>query len=480
MSITEDSRPRPAPLAISQDSAARTRLSLETFNPAIGAAATQYGLFQQSPGGYSTPTSTTFSNGPTSPRFSSDMSSPTSTISRSSFYNGSRTPSRRLSVPSGSGAYPPSSHGPTYPPSYYSPMSNTNTIMASPNPSLSSNARRDSDADLDWRRRTWHPGTQSNFIPRPATSGLSYHQTPDDAAPAMSSQPAASQVTRLPGIESFDHAPPPPVAAPRHPMSPPQLDHTGRPLSYPSADAASTQDDRRPSSGWETGLHQNLTRLDIGGSTTPRAPWHGHSRSLSSARPLTAPHSGYAQQYGHPMAQPPLQAPADFRSGYIEPMTGKRDRADKRQAWYGGPVAPPQGSQPIMIAQRTSPDSNSSDGVPTPSTSHGREMYPAIRHANGMIEMQPPGSAMSDEHQQMMQAHYNQSKPEPVRADSGYNAYAPAFGQMPPAYLMQSGHDIQAHQGYSQTSSHPGNDMGRLEALVAVATRETRAVEHRS
>lgn len=491
LAMFDDPRPRPAPLAISQqDGAARARMSLETFNPAIGNAGTQYGAFQQQQpqSGYSTPTSSTFSAGASSPQFSSGMPSPSSTLSRSSFYNGSRAP-RRLSVPGGSTLYQPSGAGSGYPP-YFSPMSsasafsNNNSIVASPTSSVFSHGRRDSDAELEWRRRTWHSGTNSNFAPRPATSGLSYHQTPDDAAPAMSSQPAATQITRLPGIESFDHAPPPAAPA-RRITSPSQGEQQGRPLSYTSTGdgyATGPSDDRRPSLAWEAGLQQNLTKLDIGNTPGQRGSWGEHSRSYSNVRPTTAPHSGQPQHHGHFVAPQPLQPAAEIRQGMAEhSISDGGDRATKRQAWYGGPIAPTQGSQPIVIGHRTSPESSSSDGVPTPSTSHGREIHPAIRHANGMIEIQPPGSVLTEDQRLMMQAHYQQqNKPEPVRADSGFHSYTPAYGQMAPEYAMHSGHDVQMHHGYSPAASRPSYDMGRLEALVAVATSENRAVERRS
>ena len=177
-----------------------------------------------------------------------------------------------------------------------------------------------------------------------------------------------------------------------------------------------------------------------------------------------------------------LQPPAEIRLGQDEAPMGERERSNKRQAWYGGPIAAsvPQGSQPIMIAHRTSPESSSSDGVPTPSTSHGREMHPAIRHANGLVEMQPPGSVLTEEQQRMMQAHYNNSKPEPIRADSGFHSYVNAHGQITPTYTLHSGHDMHMNHGFMQAPPRPNNDMGRLEALVAVATSENRAVEHGS
>lgn len=483
--MQDEPRPRPAPLAIIQDDSSSTRSSLE-FNPAVGAAGTQYGYYQQSPTGYSTPTSATFSTGASSPRFPSTMQSPPSSISRSSFYNGSRAPSsRRLSVPSGINPFQPQGHGSTYPPPYFSPLtssatptfSNTASGLGSPTGSVFSHGRRESDAELEWRRRTWHPGTHPSYAARPATSGLTYHQTPDDAAPALASQPAASQITRLPGIESFDHAPPPPVPPPRNIASPMQVDNPNR-SSYPGTTDAnpSRADEGKGQHAWEAGLHQNLTKLDIT-STPPRDNhgWMEQVRPVANMRPTTAPNTGYVQHTGYGQGHPMLQPAAEIRHVGADMSNG--GRANKRQAWYGGPLAPPQGSQPIMIAHRTSPESSSSEGVPTPGTSHGAELQPAIMHANGLIELQPPGTILSEEQQQALHAHYN-PKPEPTRADSGFHSYAHMSAHGQPTYVMQTGHDIQMHAGYPQSASRPNTDMNRLEALVAVATSENRAVEH--
>lgn len=515
--VSDDGRSRPSSLALSQDGTARARLTLDTFNPAIGTAGTQYGYFHSPPSGYSTPTSATFSNAPSSPHYSSAMQSPPSSLHRSTHWNGARTPSRRLSAPFGASPYQSAGQPLTYPPPFSSPgqpsaastISTAGSTLGSPTGSVFSHGRRDSDADLEWRRRTWHPGTQSNYAPRPATSGLSYHQTPDDLAPAPSSQPAASQITRLPGIESFDHVPPPPsTVSSRNATSPHmQIEGNNRLAPYPQGNEGYA-----PMTGYhgsDAGLHQNLTKLEIGTGSLPKEganwPGPGHARTLSHMRPTTAPHTGFAHHYGPAIAAPPLQAAAEIRGDANEGVAGGR----KRQAWYGVQPSIPKGSQPITIAHRTSPESSSSDGVPTPSTSHGKDTHPVIRHANGNMDI-----GLSEEQQAMMRAHYH-GKPEPIRADSGFHSYPQAYGQYPhsvtnataqlplapppppqpsrphphphphPAqqatYVMQSGHDPQQMQhAYVQAPPRASNDMGRLEALVAVATSENRAVEHRS
>ena len=376
--VPEDVRRRPQPLAMANDPASRARLSLDTYgNGTVNPANQQYAYYNQSPTGYSTPTSTTFSTGNESPGFSSDMVSPVSTLSRSSHYNGARM-SRRLSVPSTQNPFQ-NSAGNTYPqPTYFGPMgavapgnfSQNSSVFASPTSSVFSHQRRDSEAELEYRRRTWHPGTYSNYAQRPATSGLSYHQTPDDSRPAMSEQPAASQVTRLPGIESFDHVPP---TTNRQQSSPMMMDASPRPPSS-----------HRPS---DAGLNQGLNRLDIAAANAPtEMQWQG-------APPQQMNVQGYPnQQYATVAPQQVIQHPASMPE---PPVTPKRN---KRQAWYGGPIAANTAAQSGNSAHRPSPeDSGSSDGVPTPGTAQGIEYHPVIVNHPGTTDAYPAGPVMTEE-----------------------------------------------------------------------------------
>lgn len=457
--LTDEARRRPPPLAMANDSPGRARLSVDTYNTLNGSPGQQYTYYNQSPSGYSTPTSTTFSTGAASPRFTSGMTSPASTLSRSSFYNGSRAPGRRLSVPSGASPYQPYASS-SYPPVLFSPIpsgtaatfSQNGSVFASPTSSTSAQARHDPESE-DWRRRTWHPGTHSNYANRPATSGLSYYQTPDEPRPAFSTQPAASQLTRLPGIESFDHGPP----AAAHQGNPMEVDPHRRAPSF---------------SGPAEKLQQNLTRLDI---TTANAPSDGQ---WQRTRPVSSGNPSYFSEQATSMQPPPQAASRD------EPVTPRRN---KRQAWYGGPVASDQAAQGQYNSnQRTSPeDSGSSDGVPTPSTSQAPEYHPVIVGVNGSaIEAQPPsvaGIADDQQHKVHFTPPVPAAKPEPSRADSAVvQSYVLAPGPPPQTYVLQAGQDPRFAAGCMQAPDRPNNDMGRLEALVAVATSENRAVEHRS
>ena len=446
-SVSEESRRRPQPLAMANDPSGRARLSLDTYNNNGAGTPLQppFTSYAQSPNGYSTPTSTVFSTGPESPRFQSGMASPSSTMSRSSFYNGAR---RRLSQPSNVLLQQSPMNNSYQPLVYFSPIpsgasatfSQNSSVFGSPTNSAFSIGRRDSEAELEYRRRTWHPGTYSSYSARPATSGLSYHQTPDDHRPALSSQPAASQVTRLPGIESFDHAPP---VNPRQQSSPMMIDTSPR-----------TPSSARPS---DAGLHQGLTRLDITAANAPlEAQWH-------AVQPHTMLPPGYAAQQQQ-QQQPTTVAPHQVHQHHVSmpepPITPRRN---KRQAWYGGPVNP---SGPA--SNRPSPeDSGSSDGVPTPGTSQGTEFHPVIVNPNGPADTYPHGHGSAEE-QKVNQSH--SGKPEPSRADSGYQPH-PRPSQ---TYALHTGRDPRFAMNYTQ---QPSNDMDRLEALVAVATSEGRAVE---
>ncbi|KAF2152644.1 hypothetical protein K461DRAFT_268555 [Myriangium duriaei CBS 260.36] len=450
--MPEEARRRPPPLAMAQENTPR-RVMAETYAMPGGTPPTQYAYYSQpSPSGYSSPTSATFSTGGNSPRF--PIQSPT-IAPRAGYFQQPPPNTRRLSVPSVASpyqAYPPSyQNAPPHAGPYHSSTVSTSSI-ASPRASHYSHSRRESDAELEWRRRTWHPGTYAAHVQRPATSGLSYQQTPDDARPTTAGQPAATQITRLPGIESFDHAP---AAASTHrPSSPMRIDDSNRPPVYlgPSDTGAPGPDSRRSNSVWEASLHQNLNRLDITNNTSPR-------QSTNFSRPALP-------AFSFPQAPLPVE-PASHNQAAAPGGSDATLTPNRRQGWYGGPL---NRSQPISIADRASPvESASSDGVPTPSTSHGKEAHPAIVHAGGMVEVRPPGMIMNEEQQMSMHPHET-SKPGPARADSGSHLYthARAASQGHP-YLMQGGYD---HRSYPPPSSQPTGGMGRLEALVAVATSE--------
>ncbi|KAF2639910.1 hypothetical protein P280DRAFT_22255 [Massarina eburnea CBS 473.64] len=486
-----DVRRRPPPLAMASEGTARARLSLsivDSYNPPLmgspGPAIVDYSTQSN---GATTPTSATFSTATGSPsRFSSALQSPISSTSRPLSWSGAVPSGRRLSVPTSGNPFsgPPGQFVPSFitplPSATSSTFSGQGSVYASPTISNFPESRRESNAEADWRRRTWHPGTYAG--PRPATSGLGYYQNLDAPRPSFTSQPAASQ-TRLPGIESFDHAPPVPHL-PRRQPSPMQVDAPPtRPVTYhaPTDPPPSRRNEKRMSISWDTTLQKGLNSLEIASPNPPREQWTQYqSNPVQSVntRPTTAPHSGYLNQ--QPSGGPPqfIQTPPSdaARSSQDTPTTPKRN---KRQAWYNGPLThqahsqpqpqPPVQAQPGHI-QRTSPeDSSSSEGVPTPSSNSSMpEYHPAIVHSNGYVETHPPGAPIDE--QKPFPRGSIMDRPHPIHGQyqqyqaQGFPSYRPqpgprAFGQP-------------LHQG-------PSNDMTRLDALVAVATGERQAVGDR-
>ncbi|KAI9658679.1 MAG: hypothetical protein M1821_002239 [Bathelium mastoideum] len=472
ISTSDASRRRPPPLAMANDGAQRARLSLDTFNTNNSSPSSGYQAY--SPTGYSTPTSATFSTGAGSPRFSSGLQSPIAIVPRNIAFGGSRTPGRRLSVPSGGNPFQSPHNGQAYPQPYFSPLpssnasnfSGQNSVFGSPTNSNFPESRRESVAEAEWRRRTWHPGTYTGLVSRPATSGLSYYQTPDAPRPAFSQQPAASQVTRLPGIESFDYAPPP-----RRQPSPMQLDGASQPQqpqSIAGAEARPIMHSR------DNSLQRDLNNLGIASGTPPESQqWaqrmaNPAERSSTSFQTTTISNIPPfpTQQLQQPLQPPPKPAQAESNIIADPPVT---PRKAKRHGWYHGPTAfsdlQQQQQQQHHLQQqhqrhhRRSPeDSSSSEGVPTPGTNAVAEFTPAIMHANGVVE--PIAVGIEGE---------------------GHKSYHPP----PTQYTLAAGHDPHFPQATAgahppQPVSHPGADMGRLEALVAVATSEERVGHPRS
>lgn len=391
----DDGRRRPPPLMMAGDSNSRARLSIDT-QPTTPPG--NRGHSREPSGDISTPTSSTFSNGPNSPAFGSAYGSPISAASRTASMWGGRTQTpthgRRLSVPSAGHPFN-SPHGNTYPPPYLSPLapsnaSTTSSIYGSPTSSNYSFPRGDPAlmAEAEWRRRTWHPSTYSSY-PRPATSGLSYYQTPDAPRPAFAPQATAamSQQQRLPGIETFDH--PTAGASPNRGSSPMQVDASSRAPMYPGpVQSSSGPNDRRGHASWDMSLHRNLTKLDLANGTPPKENGIWAQQAIIEDPEHTRP-----QHQSFPAAQPPQvvihqdTAPPNVETSFLQPATPNRN---KRMGWYAGPPTTIQ--HPSLLQRRSPEDSSSSEGVPTPSFSVA-EYHPSIVHSNGYIESHPPGAA---------------------------------------------------------------------------------------
>lgn len=398
-SNTPEPHRRPPPLIMANDGSGRPKLGVEP--PSTPPA--QYRGFSSSnsPGGFSTPTSATYSGAPGSPNYGSTMDSPISTSSRGLGFFGNRTPNRRLSVPSQTNPFQ-SPQGSIYPSPYPNTAgpsamvySNQSSGYGSPTSATFSGGsytgmRTDqgiSPGD-DWRRRTWHPSTYTaagfNYS-RPATSGLLYSQTPDAPQPAFAQHAtaAAGQAPRLPGIESFDHVQHRPSTPPRRYPSPTRIDPALQQApvfatpNAPFRNHSHASGHHRARSSLDMSLNNNLTKLDIHGNENKEASTWGQQtiteiqNAASRQRaPGTLPS---ANQTTPPISIPQQDAQPGLDTLSAYPSTPPKN---KRHGWYSGPAT----------AMRTSPeDSSSSEGIPTPGTS-AAEIHPAIMHSNGYIE----------------------------------------------------------------------------------------------
>jgi C2H2 transcription facotor len=400
---TAETRRRPPPLLMATEGSARPQLTLE--RPCTPPSHYQ-GYSANSPGGMTTPASATYSANPGSPGYGF-MESPVSGTSRMAGYYGSRTPGRRLSVPSSAHTFQ-SPHGHTQPYNYMSPLpssssnySNNTSTFASPTSSQFSYSRMEpgiSPAEAELRRRTWHPSSYAaagfNYS-RPATSGLSFSQTPDTMQPALTPHAtgAAAQAPRLPGIESFDQVRHRPSTPPRRQPSPMQID---TPTQAPSFVNQTTfyrppppvSDHRRGHFSWD-GSHQGpFARPDLQTNLSRDAASWGQQTlneiNNAASRPITQKVVATPYRPGGAVVQNEAPRQANVEPSQPQPTTPQRK---KRLGWYNGPpnTAAPRGS----IARTSPEDSSSSDGVPTPGTM-AAEVHPAIVHSNGYIERHHP------------------------------------------------------------------------------------------
>jgi len=378
-------------------------------------------------------------------------------------------------VPSGANPFQ-SPHG--YGPSPLTPMNGTNpgfmspTSLASPTTSTAGStwSRRDSvssAAEGDWRRRTWHPETHSNF-----TSRLMNVATPSQA---YYSQAPPAQTTRLPGIASFDPVPHRPTTPPQRRPSPMMVDTPSRPPlvhTYPRDYDPREIDERRH---WD--IHSGLARLDVAQTHSDAGTWASEANRAVQAQaeqtraapaPVAPPAPHVSQpaptvRFDHPPQQaytptphepiytqpPPAHLPVRQHHLSAPPLT---PRENKRQAWYYGPLVHDSRRAGQVQNQRTSPeDSSSSEGVPgTPGSAQTELTYqPGIVHSSGWVEPQHPPR------QDIAAEAYVTGNVASEQQTYGYNG---------------------APRGIADPRRQEKPDgMMRLEALVAVATSENKA-----
>ncbi|KAM7190430.1 Biofilm and cell wall regulator 1 [Naviculisporaceae sp. PSN 640] len=405
-----EARRRPPPLVMADP---RSRLSLESYRP-IDPSAPYYR--PPSPSDFSTPTSATFSTGQNSPRWGSGVASPSSSHSRShSMYAGSRTPGRRLSVPSGGNPFQSphgaSVRGPLFGPaglnsSNSGAFSPSQGSLMSPTSSTSTWSRRDSmssAADEAWRRRTWHPDTRDYN----GASRLNQVITPSQFPPARVALPVANQAgqpqqtLRLPGIESFDPIPRP-MTPPRRNPSPMMID-SEPPRGVQGSELG--EDRRNVAAHWDMNLHRGLTRLDI--NTPPKDSAGAWAHEVNQAVLAQADQARAAP------LQPSVrfdtevktgQPPTSMQPSTNAPMTGSRHhytmsapsistpRESRRHGWYQGPVTVhPAGEtihegRPPHVDRIIHPNVSSFQGFPNRDRERDRE-HPPVSH-------QQPGPGM--------------------------------------------------------------------------------------
>lgn len=231
----------------------------------------------------------------------------------------------------------------------------------------------------DWRRRTWHPSTYTNFnvnYNRPATSGLSFSQTADTAQqsyPSPVTAPAA-QGLRLPGIETFDHVRHRPSTPPRRNVMAASTNPAGPPL----LSAVENDGPRRGHASWDGSKPSQYPEIDDSG----RPATHWGQQTLEQIDQVRD--NQQKRQLG--LAPAPVMGPPSYNGALQHPQQIATEalnlQASNKRVKRAGVYT---GSQQV---QRTSPeDSSSSDGIPTPGTSTA-EINPAIMNSNGFIEPQ--------------------------------------------------------------------------------------------
>jgi hypothetical protein len=357
-SARDDLRRRPPPLVMADS---RPRMNSELYN---GPSDGSYSYRPVSPPTeFSTPTSATFSTGQNSPRWgSSAIASPMTSHSRShSMYAGSRTPGRRLSVPSSGNPFQ-SPHGPNSgrplfghavtnsSASGYSPAG---SILASPTSSVFSRRDSISNGDEAWRRRTWHPDS-SNFIGANASSRLSNVITPSQvqspvggAVPIANPSTQSNMSVRLPGIESFDPIPHRPATPPRRNPSPMMIDSESAHHQAMLPSTETIAEERRNPANWDLGLHRGLTRLDItsGNGTPPKdsaSSWAQEANRAVEAEAERVRLNPPTVRFNEPIVSngPPrtLSPARPYHQHTMSAPSGPPTRDPRRRLWSHTPV----------------------------------------------------------------------------------------------------------------------------------------------
>ncbi|KAF4456744.1 hypothetical protein F53441_1180 [Fusarium austroafricanum] len=456
----QDARRRPPPLVMADP---RSRLSLESYRSAMEGSYPHYR--PASPSDFGTPTSSTFSTGQSSPRWGPGVSSPATSHSRShSMYTtGTRTPGRRLSVPSGANPFQ-SPGGLGARPMMFGPgpanSSNvgalpptSNGIPLSPTPSSTSQwSRRESMSEGDWRRRTWHPDSRNvNGNPSQLSSVVNQSSVRPNPPPPIANPSNSQSSFRLPGIESFDPLPPRPATPPRRQPSPMMVDPEPqmRASYQPHLPETPMQDERRNLNMYDASLQRGLTRLDINHSTPPRdsaGTWASEANKAVQAQaehvrlnPPTVRFEERPPVYQGPKPTP-TSAPRALHHHTMSAPSVTTSRESKRRGWYNGPVSVHRDGR---LAQEQQ----------DPRLAHvDRMVHPNFTGFSGFPVKEPPPPQHSYQHPQQQLPPQAQQHPQ----------------------QQQQHPQAQQQQQQQQQQARPGSNgsLGRLEALVAVATSE--------
>ncbi|CAM1503653.1 Fc.00g012440.m01.CDS01 [Cosmosporella sp. VM-42] len=440
-SAQTDARRRPAPLVMADP---RSRLSLESYHTADS---TYSSYRAQSPSEFGTPTSTTFSPGQTSPRWASSTMSPTMSHSRtqSMYSTGTRTPGRRLSVPSGVNPFQSPQGIPIGRPIYgpgsmnasnsgvFSPANSS--LVSSPTAPTSGWSRRESmssNPDEAWRRRTWHPDSRpATGHPSQLSTVVSQSSVRPNPPPPMVNPSSQQSTLRLPGIESFDPVPHRPVTPPRRNPSPMMIDSepVRSALQPPTMDGP-PQDERRNLNLYDASLQRGLNRLDINHSTPPRDSAHAWASEVHRAVQaqaeqvrLNPPTVRFEDQQPQYQATQPAIASRAIHQHTVSAPSVATLRDNKRHGWYHGPVtvhrdpplAPQQDPRANHVERMVHPNFNGFSGFP--------------------LKEQPP--QQQEQQQQQQQQQQQEERPQnndPLRRLEALVAVATSEGSTAAAY----------------------------------------------
>ncbi|KAK1832971.1 hypothetical protein QBC39DRAFT_62519 [Podospora conica] len=471
-------RPRPPPLIMADPG------SRQPFDPYRNPEQQQYYHRPHSPSEFSTPNSATFSTGQGSPRWGSGVASPISSHSRShSMYTAdSRTPGRRLSVPSGGNPFqsPHGAHlrGPSFnAPTLSIPNGNPyspsqGSLLSSPTASTSGWSRRDSftsAADEAWRRRTWHPdtrdltgGSRLNQVTTPPRypsnpPGIPAVSLPDRESPTR--LPDREGPIRLPGIASFDPIPHRPRSPPRRIPSPMMVDSRAGPPLNNSSGMDYRREPIQPS-----GMDYRREANQSSGMDYRREPNHHSSvdyRRESTTHlqhglnrlEINTPPRDSAGAWANEVNQA-VQARGEQARTILEPAV--RFQQDVKPAHI-----------PTTMAQSTGPPMHGSPGrhqytmsapmISTPRESKRRGWY------HGPVTVHPAGDTIHEG-----RPHVDRIIHPNVSAFQGF----PGRDSQPSLH-PQSSHGVDRMERIMERP-HPSNN-ARLDALVAVATSEGKA-----